>query len=206
MAEPAGGHELEAVSAAPAALSKRAQKRLAREAGADARHERVLQRRRAVRERQRLERAQARAVAPPGEASVKKRPKQVMLCDPRASAVRVALDLSFEHIMAENPKDVAKLAKQIERCYGDNRRAARPLQLHITSLEEEASAGPDSGGDAARSSSDRTASHLRARCGFSNWDVHRHGEHCFQVWPQAEIVYALPTPRNSNAEIPIIIL
>ena len=132
MAEPAGGHELEAVSAAPAALSKRAQKRLAREAGADARHERVLQRRRAVRERQRLERAQARAVVPPGEpelTSVKKRPKQVMLCDPRASAVRVALDLSFEHIMAENPKDVAKLAKQIERCYGDNRRAARPLQL-----------------------------------------------------------------------------
>ena len=158
----------------PGALSKNAQKRLAREARAGQRREQLLQKRRAVRERQKMERAQARAAASPLEltpGSAKKR-SQVMLFDPRASPVRVALDLSFDHVMAEHPKDIAKLTKQIERCYGDNRRAARPLQLHITSL-----------------GTGRTASHLQARCGFSAWDVHLHEEHCFGLWPQEEIVY-----------------
>ena len=171
-----GNDSEQAAPATPAvaALSKNAQKRLAREARSEQRREQLLQKRRAVRERQKVERAQARAAATPLALTpgLGKKQSQVMLSDPRASPVRVALDLSFDHVMAEHPKDIAKLTKQIERCYGDNRRAARPLQLHITSL-----------------GTDRTASHLQARCGFSAWDVHRHEEHCFGLWPQEEIVY-----------------
>lgn len=91
--------------------------------------------------------------------------------------------------MAEHPKDMAKLAKQIERCYGDNRRAARPLQLHITSLATSANLDASLVTCTARSSDNRTASHLQARSGFNAWDVHRHECHCFELWPTDEIVY-----------------
>ena len=51
-----------------------------------------------------------------------------------ASRVQLVLDMSLDKYMLECPKDMVKLAKQIERCYGANRRAAHPLQLHLTSL------------------------------------------------------------------------
>jgi tRNA (guanine9-N1)-methyltransferase len=207
-------------------LSKNAQKRLAREAGADARREKVLQKRRAVRERQKLERAEARRVAEeagtgPGSAPLapaKRKQPQVLMSDPRASAVRVALDMSFDHVMSDLPKDVAKLTKQIERCYGDNRRAAHPLQLHITSLAEPSSSAADSddagtgssggaagadggdesdsGGGSSSAGAQGTAApgasavtHLQARYGYDSWDVHKHSAHYLELWPKDEIVY-----------------
>lgn len=171
------GPPTESMDDDPKLISKGAQKRLDRQAKADERRERVLLKRQAARERKKLQRKKTRP--------------QVMMSDPGASPVRVALDLSFDSIMADHPKDIAKLAKQIERCYGDNRRAARPLQLHITSLTENSSEENRWVRDVCNTqpSASRTASHLQARSGFSTWDVHRHEEHWFELWPSDEIVY-----------------
>lgn len=170
-------------------LSKKASKRLAREeATADARRAKVLQKRKAVRERQKLERAEARASEGGSEGPVQQRQQrrnqQVALTDARASRVGLCLDLSFENVMAEHPKDVAKLAKQIERCYGDNRRAAHPLQLHLASM------------DAAAGSGSTTAAQLQARCGFDSWDVHRHEQHYLEVFPTEQLVYLTSESDN----------
>jgi len=44
----------------------------------------------------------------------------------------VTIDLSFDELMID--KDIAKLTKQILRCYTLNRRAAAPMQFSLTSF------------------------------------------------------------------------
>jgi len=44
----------------------------------------------------------------------------------------VTIDLSFDELMID--KDIAKLTKQILRCYTLNRRATAPMQFSLTSF------------------------------------------------------------------------
>lgn len=44
----------------------------------------------------------------------------------------IAIDMSFDHLMID--KDIAKLIKQILRCYTLNRRAQAPVQFSVTSF------------------------------------------------------------------------
>lgn len=44
----------------------------------------------------------------------------------------VTIDLSFDHLMID--KDIAKLTKQILRCYTLNRRAVAPMQFSLSSF------------------------------------------------------------------------
>lgn len=46
--------------------------------------------------------------------------------------VTVTIDLSFDDLMIE--KDIAKLTKQILRCYTLNRRATAPMQFSLSSF------------------------------------------------------------------------
>ncbi|XP_038648729.1 tRNA methyltransferase 10 homolog A-like isoform X2 [Scyliorhinus canicula] len=61
------------------------------------------------------------------EESCRKRFKR----DVTPSSLRVALDCSFDGLMVM--KDVKKLHKQIQRCYAENRKAAHPVQMYLTS-------------------------------------------------------------------------
>lgn len=45
----------------------------------------------------------------------------------------VTIDMSFDELMID--KDIAKLIKQILRCYTLNRRAIAPLQFSLTSFD-----------------------------------------------------------------------
>lgn len=65
--------------------------------------------------------------------------------------LNITIDLSFDDLMID--KDIAKLIKQILRCYTLNRRAVQPLQLSLTSLKG--------------SSLDALEKHN----GYENWDV-----------------------------------
>ncbi|XP_068126909.1 tRNA methyltransferase 10 homolog A isoform X2 [Hyperolius riggenbachi] len=47
------------------------------------------------------------------------------------STLRLIIDCSFDDLMSL--RDVKKLNKQIRRCYAENRRAAHPVQLYLTS-------------------------------------------------------------------------
>ena len=58
-----------------------------------------------------------------------------LLCTPLGLVpCRVALECSFGGAMS--PRERKSLAHQIVRCYGHNRKAARPLDLHLSGLAE----------------------------------------------------------------------
>lgn len=89
--------------------------------------------------------------------------------DPDAWPHRVCLDLDFVDYMA--PKDLAKVGKQVRRCYARNRRTQRALQLHVTSLRPPLQA------------------HLGTAKELKGWDVHRHAEDYGAVFAREELVY-----------------
>lgn len=49
-----------------------------------------------------------------------------------ACTLTITIDLSFDELMID--KDIAKLTKQILRCYTLNRRATAPMQFSLTSF------------------------------------------------------------------------
>lgn len=69
----------------------------------------------------------------------------------------VTIDLSFDDLMID--KDVAKLIKQILRCYTLNRRASAPMQFSLTSFEG------------------KSKQEMEKHNGYEHWDVSK----CFFV-------------------------
>lgn len=65
--------------------------------------------------------------------------------------LNVTIDLSFDELMIS--KDVAKLIKQILRCYTLNRRAVAPLQFSLSCFEG------------------RSMEEMKKHNGYENWDV-----------------------------------
>lgn len=63
----------------------------------------------------------------------------------------VTIDLSFDELMIE--KDIAKLTKQILRCYTLNRRATAPMQFSLTSF------------------TGRSRADMERHNGYEHWDV-----------------------------------
>lgn len=63
----------------------------------------------------------------------------------------VTIDLSFDELMIE--KDIAKLTKQILRCYTLNRRAMAPMQFSLTSF------------------TGRSRADMEKHNGYEHWDV-----------------------------------
>lgn len=66
----------------------------------------------------------------------------------------VTIDLSFDDLMIA--KDIAKLTKQILRCYALNRRAVAPLQFSLSSFTGE------------------SRTDMEKHNGYENWDVCNH--------------------------------
>ncbi|XP_037093935.1 tRNA methyltransferase 10 homolog A-like [Pollicipes pollicipes] len=146
--------------AAPPPMSKRQQKRLAKR---EAYLALLPQLRRAERQRRKEKRAAAVAagVAP-------KRPRLTRMTEGGCD-VRVVIDLSFDELMTD--RDLGKCLKQVQRCYAANRRARRPLQLHLSSMDG------------------RSRVLMDANDGWANWDVHVHREHFRQALDPASITY-----------------
>lgn len=65
--------------------------------------------------------------------------------------VRVTIDMSFDDLMID--KDIAKLTKQILRCYTLNRRAIAPMQFSLTSFNG------------------KSRTHMQKHNGYEHWDV-----------------------------------
>nr|CAG4640352.1 EOG090X0D3U [Daphnia pulex] len=83
--------------------------------------------------------------------------------------VAIVVDLSFDTFMDE--KSIAKCVKQICRCYSINRRAANPVQYHITSLDG------------------ASLTEMSKNSGYQNWDVNLHGKHFTDLFSKEKIVY-----------------
>lgn len=65
--------------------------------------------------------------------------------------VNVSIDLSFDDFMGD--KDVAKMIKQILRCYTLNRRATAPLQFSVTNF------------------TGKSQQEMKKHNGYEHWDV-----------------------------------
>lgn len=65
--------------------------------------------------------------------------------------INVSIDLSFDDLMID--KDVAKMIKQILRCYTLNRRASAPLQFSLTNF------------------TGKSQQEMKKHNGYEHWDV-----------------------------------
>ncbi|XP_078068151.1 tRNA methyltransferase 10 homolog A [Mustelus asterias] len=106
-------------------MSKRQMKKLMREKQWKDQKEQRKQKRKEKKLQRKLERQTRSEEA--REESARKRFKR----DVTPSNLRVALDCSFDSLMVL--KDVKKLHKQIQRCYAENRKAAHPVKMYLTS-------------------------------------------------------------------------
>nr|CAG4637335.1 EOG090X0D3U [Ceriodaphnia reticulata] len=90
--------------------------------------------------------------------------------------VGLVIDLSLEKYMDE--RSLAKCIKQVGRCYSINRRAANPVQFHVSSLEN------------------KSLTEISKNTGYLNWDVNFHDKHYTEIFPKDKIVYLTSESEN----------
>ncbi|XP_043265142.1 tRNA methyltransferase 10 homolog A isoform X1 [Colletes gigas] len=83
--------------------------------------------------------------------------------------VGVTIDMSFDDLMID--KDIAKLTKQILRCYTLNRRANAPMQFSLTGFNG------------------KSRSHMQKHNGYEHWDVKFHTESYLDIYRKEKIIY-----------------
>ncbi|XP_069576838.1 tRNA methyltransferase 10 homolog A-like [Brachyistius frenatus] len=169
-------------------VSKRRMKKLLRQQKWEEERDFRKQRRKERKQQRRLQRRQHRHRGEEGEGeeeeegeghSARKRPHKEVT----PSSLRLVVDCSFDDLMLI--KDVRKLHKQIQRCYAENRRASRPVQLYLTSL----------GGQLKQSMDEKDK-------GWVNWkDVTIKPEHYSEVVAKEELVYLTSDSPNALEEL-----
>ncbi|XP_065831206.1 tRNA methyltransferase 10 homolog A-like [Oscarella lobularis] len=82
----------------------------------------------------------------------------------------VVIDLSFDDLMED--RNIKKLVNQIQRSYACNRRAVRPMNLHLT----------DFGGKTE-------AKMIESAPGYTSWNVHIHKESYLDIFEKENLVY-----------------
>ncbi|KZC13008.1 RNA (guanine-9-)-methyltransferase domain-containing protein 2 [Dufourea novaeangliae] len=90
--------------------------------------------------------------------------------------VGVTIDMSFDDLMID--KDVAKLTKQILRCYTLNRRALAPMQFSLTSFNG------------------TSRMHMQKHNGYQHWDVKFYVESYLNVYPKEKVIYLTSESEN----------
>ncbi|XP_047357424.1 tRNA methyltransferase 10 homolog A isoform X2 [Vespa velutina] len=88
----------------------------------------------------------------------------------------VTIDLSFDDLMID--KDIAKLIKQILRCYTLNRRAIAPLQFSLTSFNG------------------KSKKEMEKHNGYEHWDVKFELDSYTSIYPKDKIVYLTSESEN----------
>ena len=95
------------------------------------------------------------------------------------SGQRIAVDLSLEQHM--NVKECGKLAQQLCRLYGANRRSSKPAHIYFTGLSKD--------GDLYKEC-------VRKNSGFEGYMVDILEEPHYSVFPNEDIVYLTPDSEN----------
>ncbi|EFN89656.1 tRNA methyltransferase 10 homolog A isoform X2 [Harpegnathos saltator] len=88
----------------------------------------------------------------------------------------VTIDLSYDDLMID--KDIAKLTKQILRCYALNRRAIAPLQFSLSSF------------------TGKSRDDMEKHNGYEHWDVNFHTKSYINVYPKDKIIYLTSESEN----------
>lgn len=107
--------------------------------------------------------------------SVKDRCEQALV-----SGQRICIDCGLESHMSD--KECSKLAQQIGRLYGANKRSPQPVAIHLTSFNPESRLYKEC---------------MRVNSGFQNYILCRHKESLVQVFKKDELVYMSPNANEA---------
>ncbi|XP_077357700.1 tRNA methyltransferase 10 homolog B isoform X2 [Festucalex cinctus] len=102
------------------------------------------------------------------------------LAEARFSGLKVCIDLSMSHRMSD--KETSRLAAQLRRLYGSNKRASKPFHLFLTSLGED---------------SRLLAECVRMNAGFLNYTMERTEQSCLDIFPPENIIYLSPDAEEA---------
>lgn len=132
-----------------------------------------LERRKEEREKKKIKRAEKKEAGLPLPESrqVKKRRKR------ECSNFKVAIDLDFYDLM--NDRDLRMVLKQVKSCYSENRRGEHPLQLSVTSFNNELK-----------------GLWLEIQPGIANWDLRMEAGKYSETFEQDKIVYLTSDSEN----------
>ncbi|XP_029943833.1 tRNA methyltransferase 10 homolog B [Salarias fasciatus] len=97
------------------------------------------------------------------------------LAEARSTGLRVCIDLSMTDCMSD--KEVSRLACQLRRLYGSNKRATRPCHLLLSGLREDSRLHREC---------------IRMNDGFLNYTMDIAEESCLDLFPPETVVYLTP--------------
>ncbi|XP_072314779.1 tRNA methyltransferase 10 homolog B [Eucyclogobius newberryi] len=102
------------------------------------------------------------------------------LAEAQSTGTRVCVDLSMTHFMSD--KEISRLAGQLRRLYGANKKAPRPFHLFLTDLKED--------GRLYREC-------VRMNDGFTNYTMDCTEQSCLDLFPAETIVYLTPDAEQA---------
>ncbi|XP_033116640.1 tRNA methyltransferase 10 homolog B-like isoform X2 [Anneissia japonica] len=147
-------------------------------------HEQYLARKQAVRaEKRKAKRERIRNLRQTeGQESTNKLPKKIelkqkrkRLADALTDGQRVCIDLSMSAIMSS--KEISKLAQQLGRVYGANKKAEKPMHLILAGLELD---------------SDIHKACVQKNDGFNNYLIEKSEKPLLEMFALEEVVYLSP--------------
>ncbi|KAM7366394.1 hypothetical protein PAMP_015837 [Pampus punctatissimus] len=97
------------------------------------------------------------------------------LAEAQSAGLKLCIDLSMTDCMSD--KEISRLAGQLRRLYGSNKKATRPFHLFLTDLKED--------GRLYREC-------IRMNEGFLNYTMDMTEESCLDLFPPESVVYLTP--------------
>lgn len=106
------------------------------------------------------------------------------LLEAKHSGPRLCIDLSMTHHMSK--KELSRLAGQIRRVYGSNKKVDRPFWIYLTGFTTDSALYEEC---------------LRMNDGFSNYLLDIKEEDCFSVFPLESLVYLTPDSEHALEDL-----
>ncbi|KAK2899909.1 tRNA methyltransferase 10 homolog B isoform X2 [Channa argus] len=102
------------------------------------------------------------------------------LAEAQCTGLRLCVDLSMTDCMSD--KEISRLAGQLRRLYGSNKKAARPFHLFLTDLQEDSRLYREC---------------IRMNDGFLNYMMDITEESCLDLFPPEMLVYLSPDAEKA---------
>lgn len=102
------------------------------------------------------------------------------LAEAQSTGLKLCIDLSMTDGMSD--KEISRLAGQLRRLYGSNKKATRPFHLHLTDLREDSRLYREC---------------LRMNEGFLNYVMDITDESCLDLFPPKTVVYLTPDAEEA---------
>ncbi|XP_030609311.1 tRNA methyltransferase 10 homolog B-like isoform X1 [Archocentrus centrarchus] len=102
------------------------------------------------------------------------------LAEARSTGLKVCVDLSMTDCMSD--KEISRLAGQLRRLYGSNKKATRPFHLFLTDLREDSRLYREC---------------VRMNDGFLNYTMDITEESCLDLFPPETVVYLTPDAEEA---------